>query len=80
MKNWKISYSVKRFGEIKEKELFLEAANIDDALAKAHRDKIQTFVNDLKNDAKTDDKKVADLNRQLINEGEKTISNIDATH
>lgn len=37
MKNWKISYSVKRFGEVKEKELFLEAANIDDALAKAHK-------------------------------------------
>lgn len=37
MKHWKISYSVKRFGEIKEKELFLEAANIDDALAKAHK-------------------------------------------
>ena len=48
------------------------------AAYKDSRDKIQTFVNDLKNDAKTDDKKVADLNRQLINEGEKTISNIDA--
>ena len=37
MKDWKISYSVKRMGEIKEKELFLEAATIDDALAKAHK-------------------------------------------
>jgi hypothetical protein len=37
MKHWKISYSVKRMGEIKEKDLILEAANIDDALAKAHK-------------------------------------------
>ena len=37
MKYWKISYSVKRMGEIKEKDLILEAANIDDALAKAHK-------------------------------------------
>ncbi len=42
------------------------------------RDKIQTFVDDLKNDAKTDDKKISDMNKQLIAEGEKTISNIDA--
>ena len=48
------------------------------AAYKDSRDKIQKFVNDLKNDAKTDDKKVSDLNQQLINEGEKTISNIDA--
>lgn len=37
MKNWKISYSVKRLGEIEEKELFLKAANIDDALKMAHK-------------------------------------------
>ena len=37
MKTWKISYSVKRFGEIKEKDLILEATNIDDALAKGHK-------------------------------------------
>lgn len=37
MKHWKISYSVKRMDEIKEKELILEATNIDDALAKAHK-------------------------------------------
>ena len=42
------------------------------------RDKIQTFVNDLKNDAKTDDKKISDMKQKLIDEGEKTISNIDA--
>jgi len=42
------------------------------------RDKIQTFVDDLKNDAKTDDKKISDMNQKLIDEGEKTISNIDA--
>lgn len=42
------------------------------------RDKIQTFVNDLKNDAKIDDKKISDMNQKLIDEGEKTISNIDA--
>lgn len=37
MKHWKISYSVKRLGEIEEKELILEATNIDDALAKANK-------------------------------------------
>ena len=37
MKHWKISYSVKRMGEIREKEMILEAVNIDDALAKAHK-------------------------------------------
>ena len=42
MKQWKISYSVKRMGEIEEKELFLEAANIDDALAKAHKEVVTT--------------------------------------
>lgn len=48
------------------------------AAYKDSRDKIQTFVNDLKNDAKTDDKKISDMNQKLIDEGEKTISNIDA--
>ena len=48
------------------------------AAYKDSRDKIQTFVNDLKNDAKTDDKKISDMNQKLIAEGEKTISNIDA--
>ena len=48
------------------------------AAYKDSRDKIQTFVNDLKNDAKTDDKKISDMNQKLITEGEKTISNIDA--
>ncbi|MBQ6630801.1 MAG: hypothetical protein IJH55_01555, partial [Romboutsia sp.] len=45
---------------------------------KDSRDKIQTFVNDLKNDAKTDDKEISDMNQQLIAEGEKTIKDIDA--
>lgn len=42
------------------------------------RDKIQTFINDLKNDGKTEDTKIKDMNDKLIAEGEKTISNIDA--
>lgn len=49
----------------------LKAAYIDS------RDKIQAFVDDLKNDAKTDDKEIAQMNENLIAEGEKTISNID---
>lgn len=48
------------------------------AAYKDSRDKIQTFVNDLKNDAKVDDKKVSDMNQKLIKQGEKTISDIDA--
>lgn len=48
------------------------------AAYKDSRDKIQTFVNDLKNDAKTDDKEISDMNQQLIAEGEKTIKDIDA--
>ena len=48
------------------------------AAYKDSRDKIQTFVDDLKNDAKTDDKEISDMNQKLIAEGEKTISNIDA--
>ena len=39
---------------------------------------IASFVDDLKNDAKTDDKEISDMNQKLIAEGEKTISNIDA--
>lgn len=45
---------------------------------KESRDKIQKFVDSLKNDAKTEDTKIKDLNEKLIAEGEKTISNIDA--
>lgn len=48
------------------------------AAYKDSRDKIQTFVNDLKNDGKTEDTKIKDMNEKLIAEGEKTISNIDA--
>ena len=48
------------------------------AAYKDSRDKIQTFVDDLKNDAKTDDKEISEMNQKLIAEGEKTISNIDA--
>ena len=46
------------------------------AAYKDSRDKIQKFVNDLKNDAKTDDKEISDMNQQLIAEGEKTIKDI----
>ena len=45
---------------------------------KESRDKIQKFVDNLKNDAKTEDTKIKELNEKLIAEGEKTISNIDA--
>ena len=48
------------------------------AAYKDSRDKIQKFVNELKNDAKTEDEKIASMNEKLIAEGEKTISNIDA--
>ena len=48
------------------------------AAYKDSRDKIQKFVNELKNDAKTEKKKIASMNEKLIAEGEKTISNIDA--
>ena len=40
------------------------------AAYKDSRDKIQTFVDDLKNDAKTDDKEISDMNQKLIAEGE----------
>lgn len=42
------------------------------------RDRIQKFVDELKNDTKAEDKQIADMNEKLIAEGEKTISNIDA--
>ncbi len=42
------------------------------------RDKIQTVINELKTDGKTDDTQITDMNDKLIAEGEKTISNIDA--
>ncbi|MGL6104620.1 hypothetical protein [Romboutsia sp.] len=41
------------------------------------KEKIQTFVNSLKNDLKTEDKDIAKMNENLIAEGEKTIANID---
>ena len=42
------------------------------------KEKIQTFVNGLKNDLKTEDKEISKMNENLIAEGEKTIANIDA--
>lgn len=42
------------------------------------KEKIQKFVDGLKNDLKTEDKDVAKLSENLIAEGEKTIANIDA--
>ncbi len=41
------------------------------------RDKIQSFVDGLKNDAKTDDKEINKMNEDLIREGEKLIKDID---
>ena len=41
------------------------------------RDKIQSFVDGLKNDAKTDDKEINKMNEDLIREGEKLIKEID---
>lgn len=41
------------------------------------KEKIQTFVDGLKNDLKTDDEEITKMNANLIAEGEKTISNID---
>lgn len=37
MKHWKIDYSLKTADGVQEKYLFVEAHNIDDALAKAHK-------------------------------------------
>ena len=44
---------------------------------KDSRDKIQTFVNGLKNDAKTDDKDLKKMNEDLIAVGENTIKGLD---
>lgn len=42
------------------------------------REKIQTFVNGLKKDVKTDDQELNKMNQELISEGEKLIRDIDA--
>lgn len=41
------------------------------------RDKIQSFVDGLKNDMNTDDKELSKMNEDLIREGEKLIKDID---
>lgn len=48
------------------------------AAYKDSRDKIQTFVNGLKNDVKTEDKELKKMNDEMISEGEKLIKDIDA--
>lgn len=48
------------------------------AAYKDSRDKIQTFINGLKNDAKTEDAELKKMNDELITEGEKAIQDIDA--
>ena len=48
------------------------------AAYKDSRDKMQTFVNSLKNDVKTKDPDLKKMNDNLIAEGEKTIADIDA--
>lgn len=48
------------------------------AAYKDSRDKIQTFVNGLKNDVKTEDKELKKINDEMITEGEKLIKDIDA--
>ena len=45
---------------------------------KDSREKIQSFVNGLKNDVKTDDAELKQMNEDLIAEGEKLIKDIDA--
>jgi len=47
------------------------------AAYKDSRDKMQSFVNSLKNDVKTEDEDLKEMNDNLIAEGEKTIANID---
>jgi protein subunit release factor A len=47
------------------------------AAYKDSRDKMQSFVDSLKNDAKTEDADLKEMNDNLIAEGEKTIANID---
>ncbi|WP_297133192.1 hypothetical protein [Terrisporobacter sp.] len=42
------------------------------------REKIQTFVNGLKKDVKTEDQELNKMNQELISEGEKLIRDIDA--
>ena len=48
------------------------------AAYKDSRDKLQSFVNGLKNDAKTEDKELKTAHEELIAEGEKLIKDIDA--
>ena len=48
------------------------------AAYKDSREKIQSFVNGLKNDVKTDDAELKQMNEDLIAEGEKLIKDIDA--
>lgn len=48
------------------------------AAYKDSKEKIQRFVNGLKNDAKTDDAELKKMNEELIAEGEKAIRDIDA--
>ncbi len=45
---------------------------------KDSKDKIQSFIDDLKKDVKTDDADIKKMNEDLIAAGEKTISHIDA--
>ena len=47
------------------------------AAYKDSKEKVQSFVNSLKNDAKTEDADLKAMNDKLIAEGEKTIANID---
>lgn len=47
------------------------------AAYKDSRDKMQSFVDSLKNDIKTEDADLKKMNDDLIAEGEKTIANID---
>jgi hypothetical protein len=48
------------------------------AAYKDSRDKMQSFIDSLKNDIKTEDADLKKMNGNLIAEGEKTIANIDA--
>lgn len=45
---------------------------------KESRDKMQSFVDSLKKDVKTEDSDLKKMNEDLIAEGEKTIANIDS--
>ena len=44
---------------------------------KDSKEKIRTFIDDLKNNAKTDDADLKKMNENLISSGERTIDNID---